>query len=50
MLEIYFFTFLFCLGTIVYAFVVYFNCVNENERHFILLLLTIPIIGLILVL
>ena len=50
MLEIYFFTFLFCLGAIIYALVVLLDCVNENERHLILLLLTIPLIGLILVL
>ena len=49
-LEIYFFTFLFCLHSLVYAYLVLFTNVNEDERHLLKLILLIPLVCLILVL
>ncbi len=49
-LEIYFFTFLFALMVSIYFLLCYKEWVNENERHFLLMITLIPLVCLVLVL
>ena len=49
-LEVYFFTFLYVLMVSIYFLVCYGERVNENERHFLLMITLIPLACLILVL
>lgn len=49
-LEIYTFTFLFVLGVLIYAWNIYWNNINDNERHLLLMIILIPLLCLILVL
>ena len=49
-LEVYFFTFLYVLMVSIYFLLSYKEWVNENERHFLLIITLIPLVCLILVL